>query len=78
LLGFIEINHDVAAENDVVARGKNSGLQIVEVQTGRAASIAADDVFVGGLFKVAQATGVVDRFHLRFAIEPSWPSRKLE
>ena len=32
LLGFVEINHDVAAENDVVAAGQEFGLQIVKIE----------------------------------------------
>jgi len=32
LLGFVEIDHDVAAENDVVAAGEKFGFEIVEVE----------------------------------------------
>ena len=32
LFGFVEIDHDVAAENDVVAARQKFGFQIVEVE----------------------------------------------
>src|SRR5580704_454394 len=66
LFRFVEIDHDVAAENNVVATGKELSLEIVEVELDELLQLGLDGVFVSGFFKVAEATGVVHWFHLLF------------
>ena len=64
LLGFVEIDHDVAAEDEVVALRQKFGLQIVKVELDQFLELRLDGVVVGRLVEIAQAVGVVDRLHV--------------
>src|ERR1700722_9581069 len=64
LLGFVKIDHDVAAENDVVAPRQKFGFEIVEVELHEVLQLWLDGIFITGFFKVTQAAGVIDRLHL--------------
>jgi hypothetical protein len=69
LFGFIEIDHDVAAEDDVVAARQEFGLQVVKVELDKLFELGLDGVLVAGLFEVTQPAGVVNGLHLLIGIE---------
>ena len=53
LFGFVEIDHDVAAKDDVVAAGQKLGLQVVKVELHEFAQLRLDLVLVSGFFEIA-------------------------
>ena len=55
LFGFVEIDHHVAAENDVVAARQEFGLQIVEVELDEVLELRLDGVLVARLFESSGA-----------------------
>src|SRR5690348_3121360 len=69
LLSFVEINHDVAAKDDVVATGQEFGLEVVKVELDQLFQLTLDGVLFAGLFKIAKAAGVVHRLHLLLGVE---------
>src|ERR1700726_1419691 len=66
LFGLVKIDHDVAAQNNVVAARQELRFEIVEVELDKLLELRLDGVFVTGLLKIAQAAGVIDRLHLLF------------
>src|SRR6516225_882718 len=70
LFRLIEIDHHVAAENDVVAPGKKFGLQIVKVELHKLFELPLDRILVVGFFEVAEAGGVINRLHLDLGVNP--------
>ncbi len=69
LLGFIEIDHHVAAEDDVVAAGQELGFEVVKVKLHKFFQLRLDGVLAGGLFEIAETAGVIHGFHLRLGVE---------
>ena len=61
LLGFVEIHHDVAAEDHIVALRQVFGFQVVKVEVDQFLQRLLDRVAVAGLVEVAQAVAVVHR-----------------
>ena len=51
LLGFVEIDHDVAAENDVVASREEFGFEIVKVELDEFFELRLDGIFVADFSK---------------------------
>src|SRR5207237_1412721 len=68
LLGFIEVDHYVAAENHVVALRQELGLEIVKVEVNELLHTLLQHVTVAELVEVAQAEAVVDRLHLQVGV----------
>src|SRR5690242_20082219 len=68
LLGGVEIDHDVAAKDDVVAAGKKFRFEIVKVKLNELFQRGLYGVLVAGFFKVTKAAGVVHRFHLLLSV----------
>src|SRR5690349_1053374 len=69
LLGGVEIDHDVAAKDDVVAAGKKFRFEIVEVELDELFQRGLDGVLVAGFFKIAKAAGVVHGLHLLLGVD---------
>ena len=76
LLGFVKVDHDVAAENDVIAAGKKFGFEIVEVELDEFFELRLDRVLVAGFFEVAETRGVIDGLHLDLGIDPFLAGKK--
>src|SRR6516164_10241026 len=76
LLRLVEIDHDVAAKNDVIAPGQKFGLQVVEVELNKFFELRLDGIFVTGLFEVTESRGVVHRLHLNFRVQTRLASAK--
>ncbi len=55
LLGFVEIDHHVAAEDDVVAARQEFGLQVVEVELDQVLELWLDGVLVARTFQNSEA-----------------------
>src|SRR5947209_4209064 len=70
LLGFIEVDHDVAAEDDVVATWQEFGLEIVKVELDQLFERGLGGVFVSRFLEIAQTRGVIHGLHLNFRVEP--------
>src|SRR5581483_2930664 len=68
LLGFVEIDHDVAAEDDVVALRQEVRLEVVKVELNDFADSFFHGVVVAGLVEITHAVTEIDRFHLMFAV----------
>ena len=68
LLGFVEIHHHVAAENDVVALRQVFGLQIVKVEVHQFLDVLLHRVAVAHFVEVAQAVAIIDSRHLVLAV----------
>ncbi len=60
LFGFVEIDHDVAAEDDVVAARQEFGFQVVEVELNEFLELGLDGVLIVGLLEIAKPGGVID------------------
>ena len=71
LFRFVEIDHNVAAKNNVVTAWQEFGFEIVKVERDQFFQLRLDTVFVGGFFEIAKTAGVIDRFHLLFGVTPS-------
>src|SRR5258708_7336709 len=69
LLGFIEINHDIAAQNHVVAPWQEFRLQVVKVKLHQLFELWLDRIFLGGFFEITQAAGVIDGLHLDLGVK---------
>src|SRR6266852_7273090 len=69
LFGFVEIDHHVAAEDNVVAARQEFRFQIVKVELHEFLQLRLDLVLVTGFFEIAEPAGVIDRFHLLLGIE---------
>src|SRR5437879_2944687 len=69
LLGFVEIDHDVAAKDDVVAARQEFRFQVVKVELDEFLELRLDGVLGAGLFEITQPAGVVDRLHLLIGIK---------
>ena len=69
LFGFIEIHHDVAAEDDIVALWQVFGLEVVKVEVDEFLDGLLDGIALAQLVEVAQAVVVVDRGHLRLGVD---------
>src|SRR6267378_4330366 len=69
LFGFVEIDHHVAAEDNVVAARQEFRFQIVKVELHELLQLRLDLVLVTGFFEIAEPAGVIDRFHLLLGIQ---------
>src|SRR6266481_71367 len=69
LLGFVEINHDVAAQNNVVAARQEFRFQVVKVEGDELFQLRLDLVLVTCFFEVTEAAGVIDGFHLLLCVK---------
>src|SRR5256884_2937547 len=69
LFGFVEIDHDIAAEDNVVAARQEFRFQIVKVELHEFLQLRLDLVLVSGFFEIAEPAGVIDRFHLLLGIK---------
>ena len=69
LLRLVEIDHDIAAENHVVALRQKFRFQIVKVELNQILQRGLDCIFVADLVEVAKPAGVVHCFHLRFGVD---------
>src|SRR5262249_43300433 len=68
LLRFVEIHHDVAAEDDVVSLRQVFGFEVVKVKVDEFFYSFLDDVAVSHLVEVSQARAVVHSCHLVFVV----------
>src|ERR1700674_4871620 len=68
LFGFVKIDHDVAAEDDVVAARQEFSFQIVKVELDELLELRLGGVLGAGLLEITQSAGVVDRLHLLIGI----------
>ncbi len=69
LFGFVEVDHHVATENDVVAARQEFRFQIVKVELDELLQLRLDFVLVTGFFEIAEAAGVINGFHLLLGVE---------
>src|ERR1700730_2792777 len=69
LLCFVEIDHHVAAKDDVVATRKEFRFQVVEVELYELFQLRLDGVLGTRLFEVAQPAGIVHGFHLLVGVD---------
>src|ERR1700682_426483 len=69
LFGFVEVDHHVAAENNVVAARQEFRFQVVKVKLHELLQLRLDGVLVAGLFEITKPAGVIHRFHLLLGIE---------
>src|SRR5262249_45638643 len=69
LFGLVEIDHDVPAEDDVVAARKEFGFQIMEVELDEFLQLWLYGVLIAGLFEIAEAAGVIHGFHLLLDVQ---------
>src|SRR5260370_7179747 len=69
LLGFVEINHDVAAKNNVVAARQKLGLQVMKVEGDELFQLRLDFVLIASYFEMAEPAGVIDGFHLLLCVK---------
>src|SRR5258705_14018304 len=69
LLGFIEINHDVAAEDNVITARQELGFQVVKVELDEFLELGLDLVLITGFFEIAEPTGVIHGFHLLLGVQ---------
>src|SRR5262249_50057469 len=69
LFGLVEIDHDVPAEDDVVAARKEFGFPIMEVELDELLQLWASGVLIPALFEIAEAAGVIHGFHLLLGVE---------
>ena len=51
LFGFVEINHDIAAQDDVVTARQELGFQIVKIELHEFFELRLDLVLIAGFFK---------------------------
>jgi len=64
LLGFVEINHYVAAEDDVVPLRQEFRFQIMEVEMNELLDRFLDRLAFVDLVEIAEPGGVLHRFHM--------------
>src|SRR2546425_11162448 len=64
LLGFVKIDHDVAAENNVVAARQELGLEVVKIKLDECFEGWPDRILGSRLFEIAKAASVIDGVHL--------------
>src|SRR5439155_6409973 len=69
LLGFVEINHDIAAEDDVVTARQELRFQVVKVELHEFLYLRLDLVFIASLFEIAKPTGVIHGLHLLLGVQ---------
>ena len=69
LLRLVEIHHDIAAENYVVALRQKFGLQIVEVEMYQLLYRFFNRVAFTDFVEIPQALVVIDRRHLMFGVD---------
>src|SRR6266436_990633 len=69
LLGFVEINHDVAAQNNVVAARQKLGLQVMKIEGDELFQLRLDFVLIASFFEIAEPAGVIDGFHLLLCVK---------
>src|SRR5205814_8118285 len=64
LLGFVEINHHVTAEDYVAAARQELGLQVVKVELHEFFQLWLDSILVGRFLEIPEPARVIHRFHL--------------
>src|SRR5215471_20166468 len=69
LFGPVEIDHHVAAENDVVALREVFGFEVVEIELNETLERGLDGILVADLVEITEAAGIVHGFHLRFGVD---------
>src|SRR5436853_7914680 len=69
LLGFVEINHYVTAEDNVVAARQELGLQVVKVELHEFFQLWLDGILVGRFFEIPEPARVIHGFHLLLGVE---------
>src|SRR5260370_42211787 len=69
LLRFVKIDHDVAAENNVVAARRELGVEVVEVKLHECLEGRPDRIVGRRLLEIAKAASVIDGVHLLLGAE---------
>src|SRR5215471_4168945 len=69
LFRFVEIDHYVAAKNNVVAARQKFRFQIVKVELNEFLELRLHGIFVVGFFEIAKSAGVVHGFHLLLRVK---------
>src|SRR6266566_5164550 len=69
LLGFVEINHHVTAEYNVVAARQELGLQVVKVELHEFFQLWLDGILVGRFLEIPEPARVIHRFHLLLGVK---------
>src|SRR5229473_2733614 len=69
LLGFVKINHHVAAEDNVVAARQELRFQIVKVELDELPQLRLDLVLIARFFEIAEPAGVIHGFHLLLGVD---------
>ncbi len=69
LLGFIEIHHDVAAEDDIVTLRQVFRFQIVEIEVDEFLERFLDGISLPDFVEIAEAIVVVHRVHVVFGVD---------
>ena len=70
LLSLIEIHHDVAAENNIIALREIFRFQIMEVEMDQFLKGLLDGITVANFVEMAKSIAVVHRGHLTFRVHP--------
>src|SRR5207247_10601289 len=76
LFVFVEINHDIAAQDDVVTARQELGFQIVKIELHEFFELRLDLVLIAGFFKIAEPAGVIHGLHLLLGVETFLPNAK--
>src|SRR5256885_12456278 len=69
LLGFVEINHHVTAEDNVVAARQELGLQVVKVELHEFFQLWLDGILVCRFLEIPEPAPVIPRFHLLLGVK---------
>src|SRR5260370_33224819 len=69
LFGIVEINHDVAAEDNVVAARQELRFQVVKVELHECLQLRLDGVLVTRFFEITEPAAVLNGFHLLLGVK---------